>query len=215
MAPPTTPWPRARAAPGRARKRSSRSCEYADDAGPAVLVLETDRRPPEGLVERIAADCAVRPDELTFVLTPTASLAGTVQITARVLEVALHKAHALGFPLDQVRDGLGAAPLPPPGPDFLTAMGRTNDAILFGGEVQLFVDGPEDEARELAAKLPSSASRDYGRPFKEVFAAANNDFYAVDPMLFSPARVLVTALETGPQLPRRAAGAGAARPVVR
>ena len=75
-----------------------------------------------------------------------------MQITARVLEVALHKVHALGFPLDHVRDGLGAAPLPPPAPDFLTAMGRTNDAILFGGEVQLFVDGPEDAARELAAE---------------------------------------------------------------
>ena len=186
--------------PGRARARKEALYEelrYADEAGPAVLVIETDKRPPDGLVERIAADCSVRPDELTIVLTPTASLAGTVQITARVLEVALHKVHALGFPLDHVRDGLGAAPLPPPAPDFLTAMGRTNDAILFGGEVQLFVDGPEDAARELAQNLPSSASRDYGRPFAEVFAAANNDFYAIDSMLFSPARVLVTALTTG------------------
>jgi methenyltetrahydromethanopterin cyclohydrolase len=76
-------------------------------------------------------------------------------------------------------------------------MGRTNDAILFGGEVQLFVTGPDDAAEDLAKRLPSSSSRDYGRPFKEVFEAAKFDFYAVDAMLFSPARVLVTALDSG------------------
>ena len=134
---------------------------------------------------------------LTFVLTPTTSLAGAVQITARVLEVALHKVHALGFPLADVRDGLGTAPLPPPSPDFLTAMGRTNDAILFGGEIQLFVTGADDAARDLAATLPSSASRDYGQPFAQVFKEAEFDFYKIDSMLFSPARVLVTALESG------------------
>ena len=109
-----------------------------------------------------------------------------------MLEVALHKVHALGFPLDRVRDGLGAAPVPPPSPDFLTAMSRTNDTILFGGEVQLFVAGPEEEARRLADNLPSSASRDYGKPFGQIFKEAGFDFYKIDPMLFSPARVLVT-----------------------
>lgn len=186
--------------PGRARARKEALFDelgYRDEDGPVALVLETDRRPPDGLVARIAEDCGVHPEELTLVLTPTTSLAGTVQIAARVLEVALHKVHALEFPLTDVRDGLGTAPLPPPAPDFLTAMGRTNDAILFGGEAQLFVTGPEAAARRLAERLPSTASRDYGRPFKELFAAAGNDFYAIDSMLFSPARVLVTALDTG------------------
>jgi methenyltetrahydromethanopterin cyclohydrolase len=166
-------------------------------AGWGIFVLETDKVPPAGLVEQVAADCGVGAEALTFILTPTTSLAGVVQITARVLEVALHKVHALGFPLDRVRDGVGTAPLPPPSPDFLTAMGRTNDAILFGGEVQLFVIGPDDEARELAGRVPSSASRDHGKPFGQVFKEAGFDFYKVDSMLFSPARVTVTSLETG------------------
>lgn len=161
------------------------------------LVLETARRPPEGLVERIAADCGVSPERLTLVLTPTASLAGTVQVVARVLEVALHKAHALGFPLDQVVDGAGSAPLPPPSPDFVTGMGRTNDAILFDGEVRLFVAGNDEQARQLAGDLPSSASRDYGRPFAEIFQAYGGDFSRIDPLLFSPARVAVTNLDSG------------------
>jgi methenyltetrahydromethanopterin cyclohydrolase len=170
---------------------------YRDTAERACFVLETDRVPPDDLVEKVAEDCRLAPDKLTFVLTPTFSLAGTVQIVSRVLEVALHKVHELRFPLGRVIDGMGRAPLPPPAPDFLTAMGRTNDAILFGGEVQLFVTGPDDEAAELARKLPSSASRDYGQPFKEIFVAVEGDFYAIDPMLFSPAKVLVSALESG------------------
>ena len=187
--------------PGRARAAKEelfRELGYTDaEAFWGFLVLETDRVPPDELIAQVASDCGLAPSALTFVLTPTTSLAGTVQITARVLEVALHKVHALAFPLARVRDGLGAAPLPPPSPDFLTAMGRTNDAILFGGEVQLFVTGPEAEAANLAARLPSSASRDFGKPFGRIFADAGGDFYQIDPMLFSPARVMVTALDTG------------------
>ena len=114
-----------------------------------------------------------------------------------MLEVALHKAHTLGFPLHHMVDGAGAAPLPPPAADFLTAMGRTNDAILFGGQVQLFVDCDDHEAERLAVGLPSSASKDYGKPFAWVFKDAEYDFYRIDPNLFAPAAVSVTALKSG------------------
>lgn len=187
--------------PGRAVSRKEELFQelgYADTAARwGFFVLETDKAPPDALIERVAADCGLPADALTFILTPTTSLAGAVQITARVLEVALHKVHSLGFPLERVRDGLGTAPLPPPSPDFLTAMGRTNDAILFGGAVQLFVDGPEEEAKDLAERLPSSASRDHGKPFARIFQEAEFDFYRIDSSLFSPAKVLVTSLATG------------------
>ena len=120
-----------------------------------------------------------------------------MQVVARVLEVALHKAHELKFPLDRIIEGMGAAPLSPPHPDFVVAMGRTNDAIIYGGRVHLFVNGPASDARALAEQLPSRRSRDYGRPFAEIFASFNRDFYAIDPMLFAPAAVIVTALEAG------------------
>jgi len=186
--------------PGRALARKEKllaELGIRDEADTGCLVLEVDREPPPELVRRIASDCGVEPEGLTLVLTPTRSLAGSLQVVARVLEVALHKAHELGFPLSRVVDGAGCAPLPPPAPDFLSAVGRTNDAILFGGSVQLFVTGPDDAAQELCRQLPSSASRDYGRPFAEVFAAYDYDFFQIDPMLFSPARVTVSALESG------------------
>jgi methenyltetrahydromethanopterin cyclohydrolase len=186
--------------PGRARALKEElfgELGYRDDADRASFVLEVDRAPPDALIRRVAETCGIPPTNLTFILTPTTSLAGTVQIVARSLEVALHKAHALKFPLAHIVDGFGTAPLPPPAPKFVAAMGRTNDAILYGGRVALFVTGPEEAAVALADALPSSASRDYGRPFAEVFAAAGGDFYKIDPMLFSPGLVEITALETG------------------
>jgi methenyltetrahydromethanopterin cyclohydrolase len=62
---------------------------------------------------------------------------------------------------------------------------------------QLFVRGSAKDAKELAEKLPSRGSRDHGRPFAEVFKAFKGDFYAIDPLLFSPAEVIVVALESG------------------
>jgi methenyltetrahydromethanopterin cyclohydrolase len=170
---------------------------YRDQADSACLVLEVDGPPPAPLVERIARDCGVRTDSLTLILTPTRSLAGSTQVVARVLEVAMHKAHELKFPLEHIVDGIGSAPLAPPAPDFITAMGRTNDAILFAGQVQLYVQGEDDAAKQLAGQLPSSASEDYGRPFAEVFKAYEYDFFKIDPMLFSPAKIVVTALDSG------------------
>ncbi len=171
--------------------------DYADQADATVLVLEAAAPPPPAIVERVARACGVAPSRLGIVYAPTQSLAGGVQVVARVLEVALHKAHELDFPLARIVDGLGAAPLPPPHPDFVTAMGRTNDAIILAGRVHLFVTGPAGDARALAEGLPASGSRDYGRPFAETFRASGSDFYAIDKMLFSPAEVLVTAIDSG------------------
>jgi len=186
--------------PGRAIARKETLFDelgYRDAADGCCLVLEVEKRPPSALIEKIAKDCGLSPRQLTLILTPTKSLAGTVQIVARVLEVALHKLHELRFPLERVVDGMGTAPLPPPAPSFVAAMGRTNDAIIYGGSVQLFVTGPEGEAEKLAKDLPSVGSRDYGRPFAEIFASYKGDFYAMDRLLFSPAQVTVTALSSG------------------
>jgi methenyltetrahydromethanopterin cyclohydrolase len=160
-------------------------------------VMESARPPPPPIVEKVARDCKVAPDRLTFIYAPTQSLAGSTQVVARVLEVALHKAHTLGFPLDNIIDGIGSAPLVPPSPDYVTAMGRSNDAIIYGGRVHLFVRGSEDAARDLAEALPSMGSRDHGTPFAAIFASFKGDFYAIDPNLFSPAEVIVTALDSG------------------
>lgn len=170
---------------------------YMDSASEACLIMEVDKLPPLELIEKIADACKVKASALTIILTPTSSLAGSMQVVARVLEVAMHKTHELHFPLEDVIDGFGSAPLCPPAPDFMQAMGRTNDAILFAGQVHLFVKGDDEAAKNLANELPSSTSRDYGKPFAEVFKEYDYDFFKIDPMLFSPASVIVTAVESG------------------
>lgn len=179
------------------REEVFKDINYRDQGEQSVLVLETDKVPPAAVIEKVSKDTGLPANKLTFILTPTRSVAGSLQVTARVLEVALHKCHALHFDLSAIVDGYGIAPVPAPSPDFIVGMGRTNDAILFGGFVQLFVNTDDAAAEALATQLPSSASKDYGRPFAEVFKAVNMDFYQIDPMLFSPAKVSVSNVKTG------------------
>ncbi|EHR71874.1 methenyltetrahydromethanopterin cyclohydrolase [Burkholderiales bacterium JOSHI_001] len=177
---------------------------YREQHAQGVLVMEVDKLPPQVVIDKVLRDCALQPDGLFIVLTPTSSPAGTTQVVARVLEVALHRAHELGFNLTDVASGSASAPLPSPAADTVVAMGRTNDAILYGGQVYLSVRGSVDAARDLAQRLPSTNSRDHGKPFAKLFADAGYDFYKLDGALFAPAQVWVSHLESG-----RTFGAGA------
>ncbi len=171
---------------------------FTDAAGVATFVLEADALPPLGLTEKIAADCGINTEKLNIVVTPTGSLAGSVQIASRVVEVAMHKAHELKFPVDKILEGIGTTPLPPPiANDFITAMGRTNDAMLYAGRVHLFVNADSEQAEALANDLPSCNSKDYGKPFAELFKEVNYDFFRIDPYLFSPSMVTVSSLISG------------------
>ena len=170
---------------------------YRDHGDAGVLVLEVDRPPPPIIIEKLLRDCHLAAAGLTVIFTPTTSLAGTTQVVSRALEVALHKAHELGFALDNIVGGSARAPLPAPSADGVEAMGRTNDAILYGGLVRLTVRGDDAAARDLAKRLPSSNSRDYGRSFADIFKAAEYDFYKIDGALFAPAEVWVSNLESG------------------
>jgi methenyltetrahydromethanopterin cyclohydrolase len=186
--------------PGRAQARVEKLFEelgYKDQADRVTIVLESGSPPPKEVVEKVASKSGLTPDKVAFIYAPTQSLAGGVQVVGRVLEVALHKAHELHFPLENIVDGIATAPLSPPHPDFVQAMGRTNDAIIYAGRAHLFVKGSAEAAKELAEKLPSFNSRDYGRPFAEIFKAYKGDFYQIDGSLFSPAEALVTAVDTG------------------
>lgn len=170
---------------------------YREKSSACVGVLESGQLPDDDLCLDVVAKCEVDPAKLTLLVAPTRSLAGTVQIVARSIETAMHKLHELGFDLHRVESAVGDAPLPPPAKNDLAAIGRTNDAILYGGRAVLYVRGDDASLQEIGPKAPSSASKDYGRPFAEVLKAYNHDFYQVDPLLFSPAVVTLANLDTG------------------
>jgi methenyltetrahydromethanopterin cyclohydrolase len=162
-----------------------------------VGVLETRKLPPTAVCAQLAADCGVSPDRLTLLVAPTASIAGTIQIVARSVETALHKMHEIGFDLQQIVSGYGLAPLPPIASDDLVGIGRTNDAILYGGEVTLWINGEDEQIAALGPKISSSSSADYGEPFAAIFERYGRDFYKIDPLLFSPAAVTLVNLRSG------------------
>jgi methenyltetrahydromethanopterin cyclohydrolase len=180
-----------------AREPLFEDLKYRESASACVGVLESGKLPTDEVCRDVAAKCGVEPAELTLLVAPTRSIAGTLQVVARSVETALHKLHELKFDLHRVVSGWGAAPLPPPAKDDLAAIGRTNDAILYGGHAVLYVRGDDESLQEIGAQTPSSASKDYGRPFAEVFASYDHDFYKIDPHLFSPAVVTFVNIETG------------------
>jgi methenyltetrahydromethanopterin cyclohydrolase len=171
--------------------------EAADREVGVVGVLETRKPPTAEVIELIASACKIEPGGVTLLVAPTASVAGGVQIVARSVETALHKLHELKFDLTRIVSAHGTAPLPPVAADDLAAIGRTNDAILYGARVILLVTGDDASLDEIGHKVPSSSSRDHGEPFATIFARYNHDFYAVDPQLFSPAEVVFQNVETG------------------
>jgi methenyltetrahydromethanopterin cyclohydrolase len=168
-----------------------------EQAPVAVGVLETRKLPDDAVVGYLCERLGLPPGKLTLLAAPAFSLAGGLQVVARSVETALHKLHELHFDLAQVVSGFGSAPLPPPATDELQAIGRTNDAILYGGRVVLWVRADDARLAELGPKVPSSASPDHGAPFTEVFARYGHDFYKVDPLLFSPAQVVFHNLSSG------------------
>lgn len=167
------------------------------DAGQAVGVLETNRIPPQKLVRDFADACSVDLKDVVLCLAATSSLPGSVQIVSRSIETAMHKLHELQFDLRTVKSGFGSAPLPPITNNDLQALGRTNDAILYGGTVNLYVDTTDDAIEQVISAVPSCSSANFGTPFLEVFNRFDQDFYKIDPLLFSPAKIIINNLSTG------------------
>jgi methenyltetrahydromethanopterin cyclohydrolase len=166
----------------------------------AVGLLESSALPPADVCRRLATAAGVAPDRMILLVARTASPAGTLQVIARSLETALHKLHDIGFDLARIVRGRGAAPLAPvpAGPERdLVAIGRTNDAILYGGRVVLEVTGCDESLAEIGPRSVSQASPDYGASFLELFQRAGRDFYAVDPALFASAVIEFVNLDTG------------------
>ena len=170
---------------------------YAERARRGVLVLETRNPPTDAVAAWVGQKAGLPPAQLTFVAAPTASLAGGVQIAARILETGLHKMDTLGFDVKRIVSGIGTAPLPPTAKNDLRAIGRTNDCILYGGQARYTVDADDAELGAFVPKVPAAASKDYGTPFYEIFKRYDGDFYKIDPLLFSPAEVWLTSAQSG------------------
>jgi len=170
---------------------------YAERGDRGVLVLEGRTMPTDAVAEWVGERASLPPNALTFIIAPTASIAGGVQIVARIIETGLHKMDALGFDVRFVTHAIGTAPMPPVAKNDLRAIGRTNDCILYGGQARYTIRADDATLESLAERMPASASSDYGTPFDEIFERYERDFYKIDKLLFSPAEIWLTSATTG------------------
>src|SRR5690606_12697032 len=97
----------------------------------------------------------------------------------------------------RIRSACGSAPLPPVAKDDMAGIGRTNDAILYGAQVTLWVRDDDDAIAKIGPQVPANSSPAFGSSFLEIFEKAGRDFYKIDPHLFSPAEVTFCNLDTG------------------
>ena len=133
--------------------------------------------PGEDVAQYIADECNVDVKDVYLLVAPTSSLVGSIQISGRVVENGTYKM------LEAIK---------------FDVMGKTNDAVLFGGRTYYYVESDEnDDIADVAAKLPSSAADGYGKPFFDVFKEAEFDFYKIDKGMFAPAEVVINDLTTG------------------
>jgi methenyltetrahydromethanopterin cyclohydrolase len=171
---------------------------YEDKADTTMIVLETETEPPQAVIKEIANKCKVPIKGLSLILAPTTSVAGSTQVSGRIVETGIHKLMKIGIDPKKITTALGTAPIAPVHPKFIVAMGRTNDAILYAGRARYDVASYSDEElKRIAEKAPSSASKYYGQPFQQIFKEAGYDFYKIDPNLFAPASVTLCNLDTG------------------
>ncbi len=186
--------------PARARavvEKIFQDIDYRDDFEKAVITLETRKIPNEKVADFIAGKCNLHPSNLSILVAPTASIVGSIQISARVVETGIHKLHELGFDIKKILSGAGSAPVAPVAKNDLEAMGKTNDCILYGGRTVYTVSAEDSEVRDIIENVPSCSAKDYGMPFLEIFQKYNKDFYKIDPKLFSPAEVTINNVKTG------------------
>jgi methenyltetrahydromethanopterin cyclohydrolase len=171
---------------------------YTDQSDKAVICLESNVLPSDALFDKVVKNTNLPAENIIAVVAPTASVAGLTQVAGRVVEVGIHKLHTLGLDPKCIRYAMGYAPIPPVGPDFEVAMAITNDVILYGGTVYLTVDY-DDEAKllQLVKDAPSVNSKDYGKPFLDIFLNAGKDFYKIDTGLFAPAVLMINNAKTG------------------
>ncbi len=183
---------------------------YNDASDKAVLTLESNNLPSDALIEKVTGTCNITAENLIAVVAPTASIAGLTQVAGRVVEVGIHKLRTLGLSPKLIRYAIGYAPIPPRCDEFEVAMARTNDAILYGGTVYLVVEHDDEAAlKKTVEQAPSNTSKDYGKPFLQIFREADRDFYKIDHNLFAPAVLMVNNAKTG-----RVFKAGEANPEV-
>ncbi|MEM1900985.1 MAG: methenyltetrahydromethanopterin cyclohydrolase [Candidatus Nezhaarchaeales archaeon] len=170
---------------------------YKDVHNEAVIVMETTKKPTDEVAKKVADECKVSPQNLYIVLTTTASMAGSVQVSGRVVETGLYRLEYLGLDPNKVIFASGSAPVMPPHPDVGVSTAREEDALLYGGVGCYIIDEEDSKLMEYVTKAPATAWPDYGKTSYEALKAVNFDWSKLDPSFFTIGKFVVTSKRSG------------------
>jgi len=164
---------------------------YYNEFDFAVLTVESIDLPNDRIAEHVADLSNVEPTSVFLPTYAAGSTAGSVSMAARAAELAVFRLSELGYPPSEILSATGRAPVAPVSYNESVAMGRTNDALAYGGEVYLQVR----KESNVFDQVPSNAREEYGVPFERIFEDADWDFYDVDESIFAPAKVTIDVVD--------------------
>jgi methenyltetrahydromethanopterin cyclohydrolase len=145
--------------------------DYKDKSDVGVLVLQADNFPDEKVSEYIASKCKISPENLYLVMAPTASVAGSVQVSAHVLEDSLWRlTDYLDYEYSKVKYITGSSPISPVYPEIWRRPGITpDDMIRNAGRIHFYVYSSEgDDLQKIADEMIIEKTQAFGKPFFEI-----------------------------------------------
>jgi methenyltetrahydromethanopterin cyclohydrolase len=190
--------------PVRAKARADRwsqRVEYEDPSPYVLLQMQTVSIPNDETLAYVADACGIPVANLTVMVAPSASLVGSIQVCSRAFEQCIISlARNTSFDISTILHGYGSAPVAPVIKDEVLAMGRINDALVYGGSGGMWLrHSDDDEVRRMTEGLPFSAQAgdDYGKGYAEIYATYGHSLFNIPAPLDSPAKVMMTNMLTG------------------
>lgn len=160
---------------------------YHEISEKSALILETERLPDENICKKILEEINSR--ELIIAAFRDKGRVGLINVISRVIEVAIYRLDLLGYDVKKIISANGSVPMPKLTEDL---MFTSNDAIIYGGVVEIKVKGWD---KSLTEKTVSLFSKVYGKTFKSLFQDAGGDFYKIETEIFAPAKLKITDIK--------------------
>ncbi len=171
---------------------------YRDSYHEAVLCLQDIKYPSEETARYAAECCHVKPEDLYMLTSPSTCIVASVQVSARVIEQVCHKMFEKNFHAGQIVRARGRAPVAPYVKDELKTMGRINDALIYGSEVEFWVDSDDAKIAKTIHQLAGlTSSPCYGELFEDVFVRSGKDFFYVDHDVHSIGKIQIHNINSG------------------
>ena len=172
--------------------------DYRDNSTEAVLCVQRDKYPSEALITYAAEACGVHTKDLYLLIAPDNCIVGSIQVASRFLEQASHKLYSKGLDPGKVLHCRGSAPIAPVIKDPLKAMGRINDALVYGSELEIWIDANDSEiAKAIHQIVGKTSSPNYNELFQDIFVKGGGAFYLLDPDVNSVGRIQIHNINTG------------------